>query len=63
MNRAWQDAKWRWPNEVIVSSPKQQEMDAIDAYNHDIDDNADIDELARYLCEERALQGTRPLAW
>lgn len=38
-------------------------MDAFDAYNHDIDDDADNDELARYLREERAPHGTRPLAW
>jgi hypothetical protein len=63
MNRAWQDAKRRWPNEVTVPSPKQQEMDAFDAYNHDIDDDTDNDELARYLREERAPQGTRPLTW
>lgn len=63
INRAWQDAKRRWPDGVIVSSPKQQEMDAFDAYKHDIDDDVDSDELARYLREERAPQGTRPLAW
>ena len=38
-------------------------MDAFDAYNHDIDDDTDNDELARYLREERAPQGTRPLTW
>jgi hypothetical protein len=48
---------------VIVSSPKQQEIDAFDAYNHDIDGDADNDELARYLREECAPQGTRPLTW
>jgi hypothetical protein len=37
MNKAWQDAKRRWPNEVTVLSPKQQEMNAFDAYNHNID--------------------------
>ncbi|KAM0705434.1 hypothetical protein Q7P35_008224 [Cladosporium inversicolor] len=63
MKRAWQYAKRRWPNEVTMSSPKQQEMDAFDAYNHDIDDDTDNDELARYLREERAPQGTRPLTW
>ena len=63
IDRAWQDAKRRRPNEVTVSSPKQQEMDASDSYNHDIDDDTDNDELARYLREERALQGTRPLTW
>ncbi|KAI6852164.1 hypothetical protein KC333_g8906 [Hortaea werneckii] len=63
MHRSCQDAKRQWPNEVLVSSPKQQEMDAFDAYNHDIDDDADNDELARYLREERAPHGTRPLAW
>jgi hypothetical protein len=49
MDRAWQDAKRWWPNEVIVSSPKQQEMNASDAYNHDFGDNTDDDKLARYL--------------
>jgi hypothetical protein len=29
----------------------------------DIDDDTDNDDLARYLREERAAQGIRPLTW
>lgn len=64
VNKAWEGAKRRWPNEVAVSSPKQHEMSAFDAYNHVLDDEEDDnDELARYLREERAPQGTKPLIW
>ena len=38
-------------------------MDAFDPYNYNIDDHTDNDELARYLREERAPQGTPPLTW
>lgn len=64
VNKAWQSAKRRWPNEVTASSPKQDEMSAFDAYNHALDDDEDEnDELARYLREERAPKGTKPLIW
>lgn len=38
-------------------------MSAFDAYNHDLDDEDDNDELARYMREERAPKGTKPLKW
>jgi hypothetical protein len=63
VNKAWQDAKRRWPNEVTIASPQQQAMTAFDAYNHDLDDEDDNDELARYMREERAPKGTKPLKW
>ena len=61
--KAWQDAKRRWPNEVQVSSPKQDDASTFDSYNHDLDDECDHDELARYAREEKAPKGTLPLAW
>lgn len=46
-----------------MSSLKQQEMDVFDAYSHDIDDDSDNDELARYRRDDRAPQGTHLLTW
>jgi hypothetical protein len=63
VSKAWQDAKRRWPNEVTIASPRQEEISAFDAYNHDLDDDDDNDELARYIREERAPKGTQPLTW
>jgi hypothetical protein len=45
MSRAWQDAKRRWPNEVIILSLEQQDLDAFDAYKYDINRQRQADRL------------------